>query len=149
RLQEVVVAGVDVAAGQLLLVGEADGVDEEIQLAPFLLDRGEDGVDGGAVGDVAMAGDKGADLFRQRLDALLQRVALIGKGQFRALIGAGLGDAPGDGAVVRDAKDDAAFAGHQAVSTRHVALLRLLWSVAYRTVDRRVSSCLAKRLQSI
>ena len=38
--------GVDVAAGQLVLVGKADGVDEEVELAPLLFERREDGIDG-------------------------------------------------------------------------------------------------------
>ena len=40
RLREIVRRGVDVAAGELLLVGERDGVHEEIERAPFRRDRG-------------------------------------------------------------------------------------------------------------
>jgi hypothetical protein len=47
---------------------------------------------------------------RQRLDALLQSIALIGEGQFRTLLGAGLGNAPGNRAVVGHAHDEAALA---------------------------------------
>ncbi len=39
RLGEVVARRVDVAAGQLVLVGEADGVDDEVDLAPLLFER--------------------------------------------------------------------------------------------------------------
>ena len=46
-----------IAAGQFVLVGEGDAMDDEVELAPELLDLGEDRVDGGAVGDVAMADD--------------------------------------------------------------------------------------------
>ncbi len=49
---------------------------------------------------------------RQRLHALAQRLALIGEGQFGALRGQRLGDAPGDGVVVGDPHDQAAFALH-------------------------------------
>ena len=55
-------AGVDVATGQLFLVGEADGMDDEVQLAPFLLEACEDGVDACHVSHVAMASDQRADL---------------------------------------------------------------------------------------
>ncbi len=51
-------AGVDVAAGQLVLVREGDAVDEEVEPAPVALDLGEDGVHGRRVGDVAMADDR-------------------------------------------------------------------------------------------
>ena len=62
-----------------------------------------------AIGDVAMADDVPADLLRERLDPLLQRVALIGERQFGALRMAGLGDAPGNRPVVGDAHDEAAL----------------------------------------
>ena len=56
-LREVASRRVDVAAGQLVLVGEGDGVDEEIEPAPVRLDLLEDGVHRRRVGDVAMADD--------------------------------------------------------------------------------------------
>ena len=65
------------------------------------------------IGDVAMADDMRAELGGERLDALLQRVALIGERELRALRARGAGDAPGDRAVVGDAHDEAALAGHQ------------------------------------
>jgi hypothetical protein len=51
-----------------------------------------------------MADDMGAQFRRQRLDALLQRIALIGEGEFGAVVVGSLGDAPGDRSVVRDAQ---------------------------------------------
>ena len=71
-LGEILRRGVDIAAGELILVGEGDGVHEEIELAPLRLDRREGRVDGRGLGDVAMADDEAADLLRQRLDPLLQ-----------------------------------------------------------------------------
>ena len=59
------------------------------------LHRREYRVDAGRIGDVAMADDNAADFLRQRFDALFQRFALIGEGQFRALGATGFGDAPG------------------------------------------------------
>ncbi len=60
-----------------------------------------------------------ADLLRQRLDALLERIALIGEGELGALGAAGLGDAPGDRAVVGDPHDQAALAAHETRGFRH------------------------------
>ena len=65
------------------------------------------------VGDIAMAEHLRADLLRQRLDALLQRVALVGEGNVGALGAAGLGDAPGERPVVGDPQDQAALAAHR------------------------------------
>ena len=71
------------------------------------------------VGHVALADDMRAEFGGQRLDALLEGFALIGKRDLGALVGAGLGDAPGDRAIVGDAHDEAALAGHQALSSCH------------------------------
>ena len=80
----------------------------------FCRDGGEDRVDRRGIGDVAMADDEPADLLRERLDPLLQRVALIGERELGALRMAGLRDAPGDRPVVGDAHDQAALAPHEA-----------------------------------
>ena len=90
----------------------------------MLGDIGENLVDGRRIGDVAMAGDKGAEFRRQRFDALLERLALIGQRDFGAMLDTGLGDAPGNRTIVRDAENKAALAGHEALSTRHVSALR-------------------------
>jgi hypothetical protein len=66
-----------------------------------------------------MAQQDSAKLPGQRLDALLQRVALPGERDFRARVVACLGDAPGDRAVVGDAEDHPAFTLHQACFLRH------------------------------
>jgi hypothetical protein len=39
---EILPRGVGIIALQLVFVGEGDGMDDEIQCAPFLADRGED-----------------------------------------------------------------------------------------------------------
>ena len=54
-----------------------------------------------------------SDLLGQRLDPLLQRVALVGEGEVGAVVAAGPRDAPGDRAVVGHAHDQPAFAAHQ------------------------------------
>ena len=54
---------------------------------------------------------------RQRLHPLAERLALVGEGELGAVLVRALGDAPGDGLVVRDPHDQAALAAHQ--SGRH------------------------------
>ena len=119
RLGEVVGAGVDVAACELILVGEGDAVDDEIECAPFTCDGVEGGVHGGRVGDVTGDHDLRAKFSGERLDALLEGVALIGEGKFGTLGGTGLGDAPGNGPVVRNTHDEAALASHQTLVIAH------------------------------
>ncbi len=46
---------------QLVLVGEGDGMDDEVEAAPTLFQRGKGGVDTGIVGHVAGHHDIGAD----------------------------------------------------------------------------------------
>ena len=55
----------------------------------------------------------------ERLDPLLDGVALIGERDLGALVGHGLGDAPGDRAVIGDAEHDAALARHQLAAFSH------------------------------
>src|SRR5690606_32102155 len=67
----------------------------------------------GRIHHVAGHDEGGAHRFRQWYDALLQRLALIGEGEFRTMFGAGLGNAPGNRSVIGNAHDEAAFALHQ------------------------------------
>ena len=73
----------------------------------------EHGIDAGDVLDVAGQHQFDAERFRQRLDALAERLALIGEGELGALRGQRLGDAPGDRMIIGDAHDQAALALHQ------------------------------------
>ena len=88
-------------------------MDEEIHRPPLLLEDAEGLVHRGVVGDVALDERGDADLGGERLDALLERLALVGEGDLGALVGERLGDAPGDRVLVGDAHDEAALAGHQ------------------------------------
>ena len=99
-------------------------MDEEIELAPVLGDVVEDRIERCRIGHVAMAGDMRVEFRSQRLDALLERLALIGQRDLGAMVDAGLGDAIGDRPIVGDAQDKPALAGHNALSTRHVSALR-------------------------
>ncbi len=66
-----------------------------------------------------MAHHQAAYFLGKRLDALLERVALIGESKLGAMLAAGLGDAPGDRAVIGHAHDQAAFAAHQTCTIGH------------------------------
>ncbi len=113
-LGEIVLRGVDVTAVELVLVGKRHRMDQEVDRAPGGLHGGEHLVDGLWLGDIAMTDDDAADLLGQRLDALLEHLALIGEGKRGAVTMASFGDAPGQRAVVCDPHDQAALAAHEA-----------------------------------
>ena len=113
RAHEVLARGVGVAALELVLVGEGDGMDQEIERAPLLADGRERGVDRCGLLDVARQHQRGADRLGERLDAASERLALVGEGERRAMGGKRPGDAPGDRVVVGDPHDQPALALHQ------------------------------------
>ena len=92
-------------------------MDKEIKLAPFRFQFRKDRIHARRVRDVARQDHGRTDGLSQRRHALLQRFALIGECDFGTLIGAGLGNAPGNGSVVGDTHDQAALAGHKAAGT--------------------------------
>ena len=102
-----------VMAFQFVLVGKGDGVHEEVHRAPLLLDFRKYGVNRGNILDVAGHHERRARLLSQRLHALGQRVTLIGKGEFCAVLSECLRYPPGDRVVVGDPYDQPAFALHQ------------------------------------
>ena len=112
---EILPRGVGVAALQLRLVGEGDGVHDEVEAAPGHAQRIENRLQRCAVLHVAGIEQRGAERGGERLHAPAEMLALIGEGELRALRGERLGDAPGDRMIVGDAHDQAALAGHQAV----------------------------------
>src|SRR5690606_1052057 len=95
-----------------------------------------------------------AEFCGERLHPLAERLALIGEGEFGALRGELLGDAPGDGVIVRDPHDETALAVHD---PRHVChpLKRWKTSVALvppkpKELERTVSiRALSIRLRTI
>ena len=93
-------------------------MDDEIDRAPFRLQCTEHRVHALAVGDIAGQQDLGADTVGQRFHTFAERIALIGEGEFRTVIGEHFGDAPGDGMIIGDAHDEAAFAFHQGPGER-------------------------------
>ena len=90
-------------------------MDEEIELVPNGPERGKHRVDRLQVLDVAAKETvRCAQLSGKRGDPFAQGVILIGEGEFGAFAGQGLGYAPGDRVIIRDAHHQAAFAAHQA-----------------------------------
>jgi len=118
RLEKCLARGVEIAAAEIGFIRPADGVDEEIKAIPAPGDVGEGGIDAGLVGNVAGQHEIGADARRQRADPALQRLALEREGQFRALRSAGIGDAPGQRAVIGDPHHDTTAAGEQGAHGR-------------------------------
>ena len=112
-LGKIIGGGFEIAAVELILVGEGDRVHHEVDLAPFLPEHAEYGVDGRGIDDIAMAEQDAVEFLGERLDPLLQRVALPGERDLRPRRVAGPGDAPGNRAVVGDAENDPALALHQ------------------------------------
>ncbi|MNY22087.1 hypothetical protein D3C86_1556740 [compost metagenome] len=110
---------------------------DEVDLAPVLFQPGKNRIDRLEIGHVTVPGHEGAKFLRQRLDALLQCVALPGECDFRACVCASLGNAPSDGTIIGDTHDEAAFASHKTGCLSHFVLPN--------TFDR---SCLWHRLQS-
>src|SRR5207248_9324989 len=119
RVAEIIRRRVDVAPGQLILVGERDGVDEKIERAPFRRKGRERRVDRGRLGHIAMTDDQPADFLRERLDPPFECLALVSEGELGALAMAGLCDAPREGAVVGNTQDQAPFAAQEARRFRH------------------------------
>ncbi len=136
---EVLLRGLKIAAVELILVGERNGVDHEIDLAPLLLHLGKHRVDARRIGDIAMAERDRAEFLGQRLDALLQRIALPGQRQFSALVAARFRDPVSDGAVVRHAQDHAALAAHQAHIFSHELVSRIRRSLYPAAPSERTS----------
>ena len=94
-------------------------MNQEVERAPGRAHGREGGIDALGFGDVAMADHNAADLAGKRLDALLERIALIGEGERGAVAVARLGDAPGERAMVGDPHDQAALAAQKPRNFRH------------------------------
>ena len=99
---------------------------DEIQLAPTLLQFGEGLVKRAVVGDIARQDEFRANLRGQRADTAFKRLALIGEREVRALSRDGLGDAPGNRLIIGDAHDQAFLARHQRFLLGHGPLCILL-----------------------
>ena len=113
RPAEIVCRGINIAACQLVFIGEGDAMDDKIQLAPAFLDFGKHRINGGSIGHITMAHHLGTQFGRQRTHAFFQRVALIGKGQFGPGIMGSFGNSPSNRSVIGNAKNKATLAGQK------------------------------------
>ena len=95
-MEEVIERGVDVMALQLLLVRKRHSVNKEIQAAPFLFERGENGVEVAFLAHVTRQEHFAANFLHQRRNALFEGIALIGKSEIGAMRAQRAGNTPGD-----------------------------------------------------
>ncbi len=98
---------------ELVLVGKGDCMHDKIEPVPTSRQDSEEFVEAVLGGDVGLEHEIAVKALGQRANALAQRLALIGKGQHRALAAHRLGDAPGDRAFISDAHYQAFFPRHQ------------------------------------
>ena len=107
---EVVAGGEEEVVFDRVGGGEGYGVDEDVEGAVGFFEGGEEGVDLGVEGDVALVGfgvgKRGGEVVGVPLEALV----LVADGEGGAGFGELLGDAPGDAALVGEAEDDGDFA---------------------------------------
>src|SRR6185437_2814429 len=117
--EEILALGIDIAAPELARIGEADGVDGEVEPPPALVDGGKEAIEALFVGDIAIAHEVAADLLGERPHALAIGIALIRESEFRAMRRDQLGDAPGERALIGNAHDQAALSLHERLGFRH------------------------------
>ncbi len=86
---------------------------DEIQRPPFVRKSTEGGVHRGLIGHIDIDHEGRSDAFGQRRDAATKGFALIAESKLSPFSRQRLGNAPGDGVVVGDAHDEAAFSIHQ------------------------------------
>ena len=103
----------DETAGQRLARRVGDGVHDDVERAPGLLERGEGGVDFGVVGDVELHGELRAERLGERLHAFLELLVDVGERELGAFAMHGLRDAPGDGTIGRHADDERALSAQE------------------------------------
>ena len=115
RHQEIIEAGVDIAAAQFVLVGKADRMDHEIDRRPAFGQRSEARVEITHIRYVAGNKEVLTQLGGEWSHALFQRLALVAKRKLRAMFGQLLRDTPGERLVVREPHDEPALALHQSI----------------------------------
>ncbi len=90
--------------------GEGYGVDDRVQRPVGLLELGEEGLDLGVGGDVALVGAGVLELGDEGVGFPFEALVLVADGEGGAGFGELLCDAPGDAALVGEAEDDGYFA---------------------------------------
>ena len=88
-------------------------MDEKIHIAPVVFETGEHLIHRRNILGVARQHKVRPELLRERLDALAERLALIGECERRAMARKNARDAIGDRMIIRDAHDEAALTLHE------------------------------------
>ena len=126
REQEVVARRVDVAALQVVRLGEGDGVHHQVEAAEARGHVGEGAIEVGVVAHVAGHHHVGFHGLRELPHVLLQPLALVREGELRACRVERLRDRPRDGTAVGDAGDERELSLDHAESLRDADRRRLV-----------------------
>ena len=110
RNAETIAAGVEERAAEIFGGRVGHGVDEDVELAVFLLQRGEQRFDFGVARYVALETAGAGELVDQVFGLGLHALVLVADGQGGAGRMQFLGDAPGDGTLVGQPEDYGRFA---------------------------------------
>ena len=112
RDAEAFAAGIEEVEVAFQFIGqsEADGVDQDIQLAVLFLDGGEERVDVGVVRYIALIRLGAGQLGDHAFGLQTQPLVLVGDEQVRPCFTQFLGNGPGDTALVGHAEDDGSAA---------------------------------------
>jgi hypothetical protein len=111
--REILGRRIDIAALELLLVGEGDRMNEKIERRPDGFQLLKAGIDRALFGHVAIDQRRRVERLDEGDDALLERVSLVGEGKLGSGLVERARDTPGDGAFIGDAHDEPAFALHE------------------------------------
>ena len=110
RDAEAFAAGIDELAAKIGGGGKGYGVDEDVELAVLVFERGKEGVDFAVDGDVALETGGAGKLLDEVLGFELHALVLVADGQGGSGCVEFLGDAPGDGTLVGEPEDHGRFA---------------------------------------
>ena len=103
---------VDVAAFQICFISESDGMDQEIEATPPIIDFLEQGLDLSIIPDIAGQTDLPCDLLDERANSPLQAISLIGKTETRPHLVKDLADSPGDTSIIGHTENQSSTSGH-------------------------------------
>ena len=122
RVDEVIPAGIGIAAMKLAAIGKRQCVDDEIEAAPNLLDLGKSIVDGRGIADIARNDNLRADRLGEWNSPPPESLALVGEGKLRTLPCKYPRNAPGNGALIGHAHDEASLACHKRTRPGYIGL---------------------------
>ncbi len=110
---KVFAARIDITAAQFVLVREANGVNDEVQLAPLLFEFGEQRIDAIHIANITRKHSVAAELSGERLNSFQECITLIRERKFRSIVCKCFGDTPSNGFVICKTHNQAALSLHQ------------------------------------